>query len=119
MAPVRSGARPPDQRGRVAAEGSTPLIEVDIPGADVEGEIFTLDDDIRLLEDGMLHVSIDGFSIDVSWCPEHDPEGEYLITIYRGAWENQLGQVRTRDPCEAAEVVRLWAEHLHQGMDGP
>ena len=88
------------------------MIDVSVPGAHVEGEIYTLDDGILLLEDGMLHVSVAGYSIDVSWWPEHDPHGEYVITVYRDLWENQLREVSTGDPYEASEIVKSLAGWL-------
>ena len=88
------------------------MITVTLPmNAHIEGEICTLDDDHMLLRDGMLHVDLcSGFYIDVSWEPEHDPDGEYVVTVYKDNWENRPAQETTRDPFRAAEFVRHFAE---------
>lgn len=88
------------------------MIHVDVPGALVEGEIYTPDDDLLLLEDGMLHVLVAGFSIDVSWHPEHDPSGEYVITVYEDVWERQVNSTTARSGAEAAGLVELVASLL-------
>ena len=88
------------------------MITVDIPGALVEGEIYTLEDDRLLLEEGMLHVAVGPFSIDVSWRPEHDPDGKYVITAYGSSWEEQLNTAETSDPYEADEIARRMAQWL-------
>ncbi len=73
------------------------MIEVEIPNAIVEGEIWETTDDPMLLSDGMLHVDVEGISIDVSWFPEHNLLGEYVVTAYSLSWEDQIGQLCTND----------------------
>ena len=63
--------------------------------------------DLRLLKDGMLHVGLFGLSIDVSWFPEHDPEGEYIVSVYQDEWENQLLEpFATRDVTQVVAFVQ-------------
>lgn len=91
------------------------MIQLDMPEkALVEGEIYTVDDDPLLLEDGMLHVLVGSFSIDVSWYPEHDPSGEYVITVYEDVWERQINSTTARSAAEAAELVERIASHLSE-----
>ena len=51
--------------------------------------------------------------IDVGWYPEHDPQGGYRVSAYRGEWRNQLIEpIRTANAHEAAEVVSRLARTL-------
>lgn len=88
------------------------MIEVNLPNAHVEGEIASPDDDPFLLRDGMLYVEVAGYSIDVSWYPEHDPSGQYVITVYRESWEEQLISAPESDPYKVRELVENLAVML-------
>lgn len=91
------------------------MIHVQVPDdALVEGEIYTTADDPLLLEDGMLHVLVAGYSIDVSWYPEHDLDGEYVMTIYRDLWENKVLSTTSRFAHEMAGIVERWANQLSE-----
>ena len=83
------------------------MIFVEIPNVVVEGEICEITDDLMLLREGMLHVGLEeeGVSIDVSWHPEHDLLGEYVVTAYSQSWEDQLGQMCTNDPEEIMTFI--------------
>lgn len=92
------------------------MIEVDLPNAHVEGEIATPDDDPLLLRDGMLYAEVAGYSIDVSWYPEHDPTGQYIITVYKETWEEQLISAAESDPYRARALVEDIAEWLSMSV---
>ena len=48
--------------------------------------------------------------IDVSWFPEHDPSGAYLITVFRG--HDQITEAEAKTAYEAVNIVeRLVAPH--------
>lgn len=87
------------------------MILVDIPNVIVEGEICEVTDDIRLLRDGMLHLGVEGISIDVSWWPEHDLLGEYVVTAYSLSWEDQLGQLHTNDTDQVIAFIEVMVEY--------
>ena len=91
------------------------MIPIEIPNVIVEGEICEITDDIRLLRDGMLHIGVGGISIDVSWWPEHDLLGEYVVTAYSLSWEDQIGQWHTNDPQEVLEFIEAAVQHA-QGI---
>lgn len=76
------------------------MIPIKIPNVIVEGEICEITDDIMLLRDGMLHIGVGDISIDVSWFPEHDLLGEYIVTAYLLSWEDKIGELCTKDPEE-------------------
>jgi hypothetical protein len=61
-----------------------------------------LTDDLALVE------LPDSTYIDVSWKPELDPAGSYVVTVYRDSWDNPLERLKSRDP---SEVVG-WVETL-------
>ncbi len=92
------------------------MIPIEIPNVIVEGEICEITDDIRLLRDGMLHIGVGGISIDVSWWPEHDLLGEYVVTAYSLSWEDQIGQWHTNDPQEVLEFIEAAVQHA-QGLN--
>ena len=50
-------------------------------------------------------------SIDVSWEPDSDPDGEYIATAYKGSWGNRLAQMDTKDPCKVARWVEQHIKH--------
>lgn len=82
------------------------MIPIQIPNAIVEGEICEVTDDIMLLRDGMLHVGVEGISIDVSWFPEHNLLGEYVVTAYSHSWEDQIGQLCTNDTDQVIAFIK-------------
>ncbi len=87
------------------------MIPIKIPNVIVEGEICETTDDIRLLRDGMLHVGVGDISIDVSWFPEHDLLGEYVVTAYLLSWEDQIGQLCTNDTDQVVTFIEEMVEH--------
>jgi len=94
------------------------VIPVEIPNVIIEGEICEITDDIRLLRDGMLHIGVEGISIDVSWWPEHDLLGEYVVTAYSLSWEDQIGQLHTNDTDQVMEFIVSMVEHAQSLVEG-
>ena len=92
------------------------MIPIQIDNATVEGEICEITDDAMLLRDGMLHIGVGPISIDVSWFPEHDLLGEYVVTAYSLSWEDQIGQLRTNDTDQVIEFIESTVRHA-QGRD--
>ena len=92
------------------------MIPIQIDNAIVEGEICEITDDIMLLRDGMLHIGVGPISIDVSWFPEHDPLGEYVVTAYSLSWEDQIGQLCTNDTEQVVEFIEATVRHA-QGLN--
>lgn len=79
-----------------------------------EGELYTAQDHRLLLESGMMHLSVRGYSIDVSWLPEHDPYGRYIITVYRGTWENRVFRFEEKDPLNVWPLLYRIGHDLSQ-----
>ncbi len=94
------------------------MILVEIPNVIIEGEICEITDDIRLLRDGMLHIGVEGISIDVSWWPEHDLLGEYVVTAYSLSWEDQISQLHTNDTDQVMEFIVTMVEHAQSLVEG-
>ena len=93
------------------------MIPIEIPNVIVEGEICEITDDIRLLRDGMLHIGVEGISIDVSWWPEHDLLGEYVVTVYALSWEDKISELCTTDTQQVLEFIEAAVQHA-QGLIG-
>ncbi len=48
--------------------------------------------------------------IDVSWFPEHDPAGAYVVSLFRG--HDQIADREAKTAFEAIRIVERWAEEL-------
>ena len=94
------------------------MIQVEIPNVHVEGEICEITDDAMLLRDGMLHIGVEGISIDVSWFPEHNLLGEYVVTAYSLSWEDQIGQLCTNDTDQVVAFIEAMVKHAQSLMKG-
>ena len=93
------------------------MIPVEIPNVIVEGEIWEITDDPMLLREDMVHVGIDpeGVSIDVSWFPEHNLLGEYVVTAYSHSWEDQIGRLCTNDPEQVIAFIEAVVRNVRKG----
>jgi len=61
-----------------------------------------------LTSDVLLVELPDGVFVDVGWYPERDPNGQFRICVFQGAWDNRLTCERTASPQDvAARVSRL------------
>jgi hypothetical protein len=52
--------------------------------------------------------------IDVSWFPEHDPSGDYIVTVFRG--HDQLCETETSSPFEAIKLVERMASPFSEAF---
>jgi hypothetical protein len=80
-----------------------PAATVSFSSLAIPEERDSIDDDVAqiLLEDGAV--------IDVEW---DDDSGVYRVTMFRGEYENQLGQMECSSPSEVVDSVRsLIAQH--------
>jgi hypothetical protein len=75
------------------------------PDARQIGALYSPSDDPRYLEDDMLQVDFSGLTIHVGWDPEHEINGEYLVTLYSGRWDNQLHFFTTRDDRQVKSYI--------------
>ena len=57
-----------------------------------------------LAQDLLLAELASGLYIDVSWFPEHDPSGEYTVSVFRA--HEQLYNVEVKSPHEALRLSR-------------
>ncbi len=76
----------------------------------VSNTLCDTNDPVDLAEDLVLVRLPSSTFIDVSWKPEHDPAGCYVVTVYRGSWDNQLRRFTTLSAAEAARRVEALAK---------
>jgi hypothetical protein len=70
--------------------------------------------DPGVLAQDLLLVELPGKTyIDVSWFPEHDPSGAYIITVFRG--HDQLVELEAKSASGAIQIVERLASGLTQG----
>jgi hypothetical protein len=68
-----------------------------------------------LLTQDLLLVELPGKTfIDVSWFPEHDPSGMYVITVFRG--HDKLAEAETTSPLEAIRLVERMASPFSEAF---
>lgn len=80
-----------------------------MPGARlVSTALYDSTDPATLTQDLLLVELPGGLHIDVTWAPEHDPDGGYYITVFRNDLE--LDETTSRDPYETIEIVEDFAE---------
>lgn len=89
------------------------VIQLDMPGdchAQINGVLlqhYRLPEDLPLLDQDILEVALpNNMRIDVGWFPENDPDGSFVIRVFR---KNTLSPVRTpieeKLPQEVAKYV--------------
>lgn len=78
------------------------------------GGLYTPDDPAGLTDD-MLLVCAGDVCIDVSWHPEHDPAGKYVVTVFRGEWQNQLHRHECRHAISVAMFVEQYVHRYAKG----
>jgi len=86
-------------------------------GSEVIGDLLTHYAEDALEED-ILQVRLpQGEVIDVGWHPAYDREnGSFLVTAYKGDWENQIAQYRVKTEFEVFETVQKVAAQLLQRL---
>lgn len=71
--------------------------------------------DRSLLEQGLVSIVLDnGRHIDVSWHPEHDPNGRYHLTVYGESWADRI-HAATFDTAEAVATAAARAAREFSG----
>jgi hypothetical protein len=74
------------------------------PGAKVVVNSLYDSKDPRCLTQDLLLVELTAKTfIDVSWFPEHDPSGAYVVSVFRG--HEQIHEIETRSAFEAVRFV--------------
>ena len=83
-------------------------------GCEVYNFMYRTRDPEYLVQDQLSVRLQNGFVVDVSWFPEHDPNGCYHIHVIREFWDNQF-----IDPIESANVNTVVArvQSLAQRFD--
>lgn len=68
-----------------------------------------------LVQDQLSVALPNGFFIDVTWAPEHDPKGEYIVRVFHQYWNNQrIRAIFTSDFDEVIAVVEELAVRFSQ-----
>src|SRR5262249_44401813 len=49
--------------------------------------------------------------IDVSWQPEHDPDGAFFVTVYLESWDHELVSFDVKDISEVVQLVEQLARN--------
>ena len=76
----------------------------------VKGELFDSKDPVVLSED-LLEIDLQsGRAIDVGWYPEHDPQGQYRVLLYRGHTGYPLKEFRTTEVHETIDKIVVLIE---------
>jgi hypothetical protein len=54
-----------------------------------------------------------GYYVDAGWYPEHDPNGRFVIRVFRDAWDDQRlsNPIETRDIPELVSAVEWLADY--------
>lgn len=67
--------------------------------------------DPSLLTADLLGIALPGeYFIDVSWYPEGNPKGRYIITLYRKSWDHREGEYQTHLLDEVVALVESLAK---------
>jgi len=86
-------------------------VQLDLPdGCEVYNFLYPTRDPEYLVQDQLSVALPNGYVIDVTWAPEHDPNGSYIVRVFREYWQaQQVPSVITRD---VNDVVNLVREHV-------
>jgi hypothetical protein len=82
------------------------MVPVDTSAADfVDGELYAPDEP-RLLSTSMLFLRFgEDYGIDVSWYPERDRNGYYVVTLFQHDWDTQLEVIEEKDPLRVKRFI--------------
>jgi hypothetical protein len=98
-------------------------VDIQVPGARVTwNALYHTSNPCYLNQDLLLVELPNNIFIDVSWFPEHDPHGEYYITIFQGDWEHQINTWKTRSLSDVISLVQRIAQQflpIVQGLNVP
>lgn len=76
------------------------------PGCEVYNFLYPTRDPEYLVQDLLTVALPNGYHVDVTWAPEHDPQGEYIIRVFKWRWDNQqITPICTRDFDEVVRTV--------------
>ena len=82
-------------------------VRISVPDAQVTWNTLYRTSDPRYLTQDLLLVELwNGMFIDVSWFPEHDPQGAYHITLCQDNWESQLLAWETKSLTDLVLLVQ-------------
>lgn len=94
-------------------------IDLKLPsGATLTGELLQdYSECPRRLSGDILQIDLPtGETIDVSWRPSFDPNGNFQIVVFRDEWDNQLEQfdcpIAVKTPAEVAKCIERIIETL-------
>jgi hypothetical protein len=90
-------------------------ISITIPaGAEISNYLYP-DLDVSDLTQDIVTVRLPtGYYIDVGWYPEHDPNGHFVVRVFRGTWDcQQLPRpFESRYAHEVVRAVEQLADHF-------
>lgn len=85
------------------------------PGVEVYNFLYRTRDPEYLTQDQLTVALPNGFRVDVTWAPEHDPNGEYIVRVFFEYWNNQrITPIRTSRIDEVVSFVEALAQHFNQ-----
>lgn len=71
----------------------TSPISLTLPeGAILHGALYASQDRTYLAQDILEIELANGVMIDVGWIPPWDPNGEYMVAVFRGDWDTKLSE---------------------------
>jgi hypothetical protein len=97
------------------------MIKNDIRGIVIKGILlrkYEIPEDLSLLDQDILEIELpNGINIDVGWFPENDPNGAFVIRVYRQDIRRPLrSPIQTRNSLEVARwvasIVQDYAEPI-------
>lgn len=93
------------------------LPNINIPGVKISSFLYRNRNPDYLTQDQIIVALPNGYHIDVSWHPEHDPGGTYVIRVFWQYADNPRGQpVLTKDFNEMLSAVEQLASIFSQAQ---
>jgi len=91
-------------------------VKLNLPdGTRVYNFLYRTRDPEYLVQDQLSVALPSGHIVDVTWAPEHDPDGEYIVRVFYEYWNNQrVPPVRLRGIDDVVQLVEELAEHFNK-----
>jgi hypothetical protein len=92
-------------------------VSIQLPeGSEVYNFLYPSKDPDYLVQDLFAVRLPNGCCVDVGWYPEHDPNGDYVISVFYEYGDHPLGApCRTKDLAEVIRTVQSLAHRYERG----